>query len=30
MRGLNYKVDKLKEAPEKVAKEFLKEQGMIK
>jgi glycine betaine/choline ABC-type transport system substrate-binding protein/ABC-type proline/glycine betaine transport system permease subunit len=30
MRGLNYKVDKLGEAPEMVAKEFLKEQGLIK
>jgi osmoprotectant transport system permease protein len=30
MRGLNYKVDKLGEAPEKVAKDFLKEQGYIK
>lgn len=30
MRGLNFKVDKLGEAPEKVAKEFLKEQGFVK
>jgi osmoprotectant transport system permease protein len=30
MRGLNYKVDKLGESPEKVSKEFLKEQGFIK
>ncbi|MEK6263970.1 MAG: ABC transporter permease, partial [Clostridium sp.] len=30
MRGLNYKVDKLGESPEKVAVDFLKEQGFIK
>lgn len=29
MRGLNYKVDKLGESPENVAKDFLKEQGLI-
>jgi osmoprotectant transport system permease protein len=30
MRKLNYKVDSLKESPAKVAKEFLKEEGLIK
>jgi osmoprotectant transport system permease protein len=30
MRKLNYKVDTLKESPAKVAKEFLKEEGLIK
>ncbi|MEH7177706.1 ABC transporter permease/substrate-binding protein [Neobacillus vireti] len=29
MRNLNYKVDSLKESPAKVAKEFLKEEGLI-
>lgn len=29
MRKLNYKVDSLRESPEKVAKEFLKEEGLI-
>lgn len=30
MRGLNYKVDSLKQSPAKVAKEFLKTEGLIK
>ncbi|MCM3692563.1 glycine betaine ABC transporter substrate-binding protein [Neobacillus niacini] len=30
MRKLNYKVDSLKESPAQVAKEFLKEEGLIK
>ncbi|WP_053361519.1 glycine betaine ABC transporter substrate-binding protein [Bacillus sp. FJAT-27251] len=29
MRELNYKVDSLKEAPEKVAREFLEEEGLL-
>ncbi|PLR94427.1 ABC transporter permease/substrate-binding protein [Bacillus sp. T33-2] len=29
MRELNYKVDSLKQSPEKVAKEYLKEEGLI-
>lgn len=30
MRDLNYKVDRLKQSPDKVAKEFLKSEGLIK